>query len=160
MSGIRLALAFALSLAVACAADGEPSGLTVLDTSQRVIDSGEAVPLIAGPQGGYHTELLLTGQGLASGPATLDILATGQDDGVFSGRLPLRLKTDSDLTITDHPVRLILCPGPLAIQGSALHFHWLVTDQQGAQLETELDLAPTCPAGDDTCPNVCSSEAR
>jgi hypothetical protein len=147
-----------LVLVVGACAGTEPSELTVLDTSQRVLDSGDRIVLTAGTQGGYHTELLLTGEGLASGSATLDIDATGESDGrVLTYRLPLRLKADGDLTITDHPVRVILCPGPLPIGDSALHFRWLVTDRRGAQLDTALDLAPICPAGDQACPTVCAS---
>lgn len=153
---MRLIFAACLLFAGACAGT-EPGELTVLDSSERVLDSGDPISLTAGPQGGYHTNLLLEGPGLASGPATLDITATGENDadGV-SSRLPLRLKAEGDLTITDHLVLLILCPGSLVIDGSAVHFRWVVTDQRGDQLETQLDLSPTCPAGDETCPTVCS----
>jgi hypothetical protein len=147
-----------LFLVVGACAGAGPGELTVLDMSQRVLDSGDQIMLTAGRQGGYHTELLLTGEGLASGLATLDVDATGESDGrILTYRLPLRLKAESDLTITDHPVRLILCPGPLPIGDSVLHFRWLVTDERGAQLDTELDLAPICPAGDQDCPTVCTS---
>lgn len=155
---MRSTLAVSLLLAGACAGE-EPGELTVLDSSQRVLDSGDAVSLEAGPQGGYHTNLLLQGSGLAPGPATVDILATGQDEKSIDYRLPLRLAADGDSSITDHPVLLILCPGSLLVDGSAVHFRWLLTDGQGDQLEARLDLAPTCPAGDDRCPTVCSASS-
>jgi hypothetical protein len=156
---MRTLAALLLLLSGACAGD-QPGALTVLDSSQRALDSGDPVPLVLGPQGGYHAALLLETPGLASGPATLDVVATGREEGEsLNARLPVQLATEEGMTMTEDVVALILCPGPLAIEGSAYHFRWLMTDLHADSLETELDLSPRCPDGDETCPEICSAGA-
>lgn len=142
-----LGAALTLTLLAGCTGGSGEAALEVGtgETHFEPLDDYQRVPLVAGPQGGHHVWLSLRAQGLAAGPALLDVDAVPLDATEPPPRRePVRahLRPASD----GEAVELVGWPAQLArpecLVDTPLSVRVTLTDERGRSATDERIVVP------------------